>query len=157
MSRDMHKVIVERRRLGGDGRAAKPPWEKRGRLDDMPAKEGVRKRHVFKKDWKQLNENLAPLKRYLQKQVGRPWNAVYRDISKGLKVSSPVQQHVRDHLWDFVEREVSLGDNGEVFTHPHSRRGVFGELSPGHLYVDPNTGILRAVKPRRKRRKRRSK
>lgn len=152
MRRDMHKVIVERKRLGGEGRSAKPPWEKLGRLEDMPTKEGIRKRHVFKKDWKLLNENLAPLKRYLQKQVGRPWNAVYREISRGLRVSSAVQQHVRDHVWDFVERQVTLGPDAEVYPHPHSKRGgIFERLRAGHLYVDPRTGMLRVVKPWRAR------
>ncbi len=51
---------------------------------------------------KWLNENLAPLKRFLGKQVGRPWDKVYSEIAENLKPTSTVQQHVRDHIEDFV-------------------------------------------------------
>ena len=149
MRRDMHKVIVERERKGGRSPARKPPWEKRGRLEDYPEKEGMRRRHVLSRDWKMLNENLSPLKRYLRKQVGRPWNAVYREISTGLRSTSAVQQHVRDHVWDFVERHVTVGPKGEVLLAPHRRWGIARKLRPGELYIDPRTGILRAVKRRR--------
>lgn len=37
---------------------------------------------------KVLNENLTPLRRYLERQVGRPWNKVYSEIAVGLKVTS---------------------------------------------------------------------
>ena len=50
-----------------------------------------------------LNENLAPLQRYLARQVGRPWNKIYAEIAEHLKPTSTVQQHVRDHLKDFVQ------------------------------------------------------
>ena len=49
-----------------------------------------------------LNENLAPLRRFLERQVGRPWGKVYAEIAERLKPTSTVQQHVRDHLADFV-------------------------------------------------------
>ena len=49
---------------------------------------------------KLLNENLAPLRRYLERQVGRPWDKVYSEIAEGLRVASTVQRHVRDHLRD---------------------------------------------------------
>ncbi len=48
------------------------------------------------------NENLAPLRRYLERQVGRQWDKVYSEIAERLRPTSTVQQHVRDHLSDFV-------------------------------------------------------
>jgi len=70
--------------------------------DDLPSHEGMRAPHV--RDWggKVLNENLAPLRRYLERQVGRKWDKVYAEISAQLRPTSAVQQHVRDHLHDFV-------------------------------------------------------
>ena len=88
----MHKVIVERARLGGRGPTRRPRGEKNVNLAELPAKQGMRRRHLLHGDPKQLNENLAPLKRYLGKQVGRPWNAVYRDLSARLRAASAVQQ-----------------------------------------------------------------
>src|SRR5579864_3174383 len=98
MRSDMAKVIVERPRW-------KPRSDRRGRpvaIDDMPSHEGMRRPHALRGDRKQLNENLQPLKRYLERQVGRPWRKVYAEISQNLRVTSTVQQHVRDHLGDFV-------------------------------------------------------
>jgi hypothetical protein len=75
MRPDMSHVIVERPRRGG-GRTRK------GRalaFEDLPSHEGIRRAHLS--DRKSLNENLNPLERYLTKQVGRVWDAVYAEIS----------------------------------------------------------------------------
>src|SRR5271168_836260 len=98
MREDMSRVIVERPRLGG-GRSRK------GRavpLEDLPKQEGIRRKHVLSGEEKMLNENLAPLRRYLERQVGRPWEKVYSEVALHLRADSAVHQHVRDHLADFV-------------------------------------------------------
>ena len=98
MREDMAQVIVERPRI-------KPFNNRKGRrqgLDDLPTHEGMRRAHALHGDRKQLNENLAPLRRYLEGQVGRPWDKVYGEIAARLRVDSTVQQHVRNHLRDFV-------------------------------------------------------
>lgn len=109
----------------------------------------MRRPHVLCRERKQLNENLAPLKKYLRRQVGRPWNKVYQDISRGLRPTSAVQQHVRDHVWDYVERHVTLGPKGRVFGPPKSCRSYDWSLFPGDLYIHPRTGLLAVVKKRR--------
>jgi hypothetical protein len=137
MREDMAHVIVERPRLGG-GRARKGrslPWE------DLPKQEGMQRPYVCARHEKSLNENLAPLRRYLEKQVGRPWNKVYSEISRHLRVDNPVQQHVRDHLSDFVAIK------------PRRRAGVVYGLGGDKewryrlwyqpLYVDPRDGLLK--------------
>src|SRR6266851_898136 len=98
MREDMSRVIVERPRLGG-GR------HRKGRavpLEELPSHEGMGRPYTLSGDCKSLNENLSPLRRYLERQVGRPWNKVYSEISRHLRADSTVQQHVRDHLRDFV-------------------------------------------------------
>lgn len=133
MRYDMSRVIVERPRRGG-GRCRK------GReipLEDLPSKQGMRRRYVELGVDKELNENLAPLRRYLERQVGRPWDKVYGEIAACLRVDSTVQQHVRDHLRDYVllTPRLELGRGQRVI---HSPR-------PWHqdLYVDPGDGILK--------------
>jgi hypothetical protein len=63
-------VIVERPRI--------PAFKcRKGRLqalEDLPAHEGMRRLHALHGDRKDFNENLTPLRRYLERQVGRPWN-----------------------------------------------------------------------------------
>lgn len=48
------------------------------------------------------------MRRYLHAQVGRPWDKVWSDIAAGLRGTSTVQQHVRDHVFDFVAKDVFL-------------------------------------------------
>jgi len=97
MREDMARVIVERR--------ASNPQQPKGRrpaLEDLPSHEGMRRAAALRGDRKELNENLAPLRRYLEGQVGRPWDKAYAEIAARLRIDSTVQQHVRDHLRDFV-------------------------------------------------------
>jgi hypothetical protein len=128
---DMAKVIVERPRV----KAFKTRKGRCRDLDDMPAREGMRRGHALRGDRKQLNENLAPLRRYLASQVGRPWSKVYSEISAHLRVDNAVQQHVRDHLTDFV-----------AITPRRNIRGWRSSFDSGlwyqRFYVDPGTGLL---------------
>jgi hypothetical protein len=142
----MHKVIVERPRRKGLGAYRRSRGGRRRELAELPGKEGIRKSYRNRGTDKELNENLAPLKRYLRKQIGRPWNSVYRDISAGLHTGSAVQQHVRDHIWDFVAEHVTLGERGAVLRPPGNRWFGSTPLRPGALYIHPRTGLLLAVK-----------
>ncbi len=133
MRKDMAKVIVERPRF--------KPW----RLDnpkpsididtELPAFVGIRRPYEERNQAKELNENLAPLRRYLFKQVGRPWDKVYGEISAHLRADNPVQQHVRNHLRDFVE---TVPDPKSYF-----RQKTRDAIHSGRpLFVDPQTGLL---------------
>jgi hypothetical protein len=131
MREDMAQVIVERPRI-------KPLKTRKGRraaLDDLPQHEGMRRGHAERGDTKQLNENLAPLRRYLEAQVGRPWDKVYAEIAAHLRVDSTVQQHVRGHLRDFVAVTPRRDVSGW-------RSSIRGGLWWQRLYVDPVTGLL---------------
>ena len=144
MRKDMSKVIVERPRLGRS-RAGLKPGRTRVVVDDdgepLRAGRGGRAPKSDKlRKTKNLNENLNPLKRYLASQVGRPWRKVYSEISEHLKPTSTVQQHVRDHLNDFVAKARSV--KGVLWA--ETRWGKPMLLSEtGHLYyVHPRTGLL---------------
>jgi len=131
MRDDMAKIIVERPRIPDR-------FERKGRarpLEDLPQHEGMRRPHLLRSWGKELNENLQPLRRYLERQVGRPWNKVYAEIAKNLRADNTVQQHVRDHLWGYVAvapRRVLGG-----WDH-RSGSGLWYQP----LYVDPVTGLL---------------
>ena len=143
MRDDMHRVLVTRARLGGkvrrEGRAR--------RVVEMPAFVGMKRSHALAKgDLKMLNEYLQPLRRYLHAQVGRPWDKVWSEVSAGLRASSAVQQHVRDHVFDFVAKDVSLRGR-EVWVHEYGRERPLRE-SMRELWIDPRTGILRSNRRR---------
>lgn len=142
MRKDMAKVIVERPRRGGN-------WaHKKGRApqdaDLLVSKEGMRAPHVRHWGGKELNENLAPLRRFLMSRVGQPWDKVYGEISENLKITSAVQQHVRDHVQDFVITRVRVDDEGQLWGVSYGAPYRIGEgWWRRELYVDPRDGILK--------------
>jgi hypothetical protein len=98
MREDMAKVIVTRPRVLDS-------MVRKGRNvpdEHLPKAIGLRRHAHERGGYKMLNETLAPLRRYLERQVGRPWDKVYSEIAQRLRPSSTVQQHVRDHVGDFV-------------------------------------------------------
>jgi hypothetical protein len=151
MREDMFEVIIERPRWGSRMRhprranrmdtkiaAARDP-------DALFSKLGMQRGAAFARNSKSLNENLAPLRRYLEKQVNRPWDKVWSDICEHLSTASTVQQHVRDHIVDFVGTHSFIKD-GIVFV--ALRHGALQPLAESHyrLYVDPRSGLLRKNK-----------
>lgn len=144
MRKDMSKVIVERPRTGRAVAGLRPGRTRMLADDDgEPIKaKGAREPKGREQKTKRLNETLNPLKRYLASNVGRPWDKVYSEISEHLKPTSTVQQHVRDHLQDFVAVKTRM-KAGEVMVTP--RFGGERPLSEDWslYYVHPRTGLLR--------------
>jgi hypothetical protein len=151
MRPDMAKVIVERPRVGssmrgkskGNRRSSQRLWH-----EDLPAREGIKRRHQG--HLKYLNEHLGPLRRYLDSQVGRPWNKVFSEICAHIDRSSAVQDHVRDHVADYVathvieiDGEACFGE-GRLYGEPLHKWGSSG------WYVCPRSGVLKRNKPRKR-------
>ena len=93
----MHKVIVERPRWNsGRGKNGR-----RANLSDelLPKFEGTKRPHANRKGRTDL---LGPLKRWLQAQVGRPWDEVYSEACAVIKPDSIVRAHIKTHLLEFV-------------------------------------------------------
>ncbi len=138
MRSDMCKVIVERPRRGG-GRDQKRRQARE--FDELPSKQSMKRGHT---DLKDLNENLAPLKRYLRKHTGRPWDKVFGEICENIRMDNAVQKHVRGHVFDYVDRHVIV-EGGKIY----ARRpwGAY-ELWNGDLYVCPKSGLLKEYRRR---------
>ncbi len=144
MRKDMAKLIVERPRMGRAAAGLKP-GRTRVVVDDdgEPVRaKGAREPSGRARKTKTLNENLAPLKRYLAANVGRPWNKVFSEISAHLKPTSTVQQHVRDHLEDFVAMKTRMRA-GKVMTSGRSGGEHALDASYHLYYVHPRTGLLK--------------
>jgi hypothetical protein len=148
MRADMAKVIVERpRKKGGSWHKPKGYLRRLRRYgeDGPPVREGIKA--CWHGRTKYLNEHLGPLRRYLDKQVGRPWDKVFSEICAHIDRNSAVQDHVRDHVEDYVATCVLLIDGV-----PCSGEGGWRYGQPLHLfprrpwYVCPRTGLLRRVK-----------
>lgn len=141
MRSDMFKVIVERPRWGAS-HASSPKLK---RTKDRTLKHIGHKRHAFENApyTKSLNENLAPLVRFLRSRRGQPWDNVFSEICERLDTGSTVKMHVREHLEDFVLTRISIGRHGEWMFE--------GEVLGAHgmwfrrreFFVDPDDGILK--------------
>lgn len=93
-----------------------------------------------------MNENLAPLKRYLERQVDRPWNKVYSDIRATIDARSTVQQHILQHIRDFVAIDtdwVETPDGSAVLIRGRwPCKDTLLKDANIALFVHPRTGIL---------------
>jgi hypothetical protein len=136
MRADMAKVIVERPRVGGGVRFPRGTVAVRDELsiEDSWKRQSIRRPWQYTSYYKGLNENLAPLWRFLRSNVGRPWNKVYSEVCQRINRDSAVQLHVWQHLmWEVcVDPHVVAGDVA---------RGSFGRWY--RFFVDPKTGLLR--------------
>lgn len=134
MREDMAKVIVERPRWGGGIKTPKGSRRvlQRIPLDELPARIGMGK--IWRKCSKSLNENLAPLRRFLASKVGQPWNDVNSELRERIHVKSAVQLHI----WQHVE--------GYVCLHPLEVEGQWtnerGYAMREPFFVNPRTGLL---------------
>jgi hypothetical protein len=149
----MHKVIVERPRLLRGG------WTNRkssARLSVTQCAEALDAPDDFDsgpnrassaRHSKWLNENLAPLRRYLMKQVGRPWDKVYSEICSTIDTRSAVGLHVLQHLEGFVSMNTFIED-GVI-----CERNYRYTWPVNGLYVHPLTKLLRCTKNWRSRKK----
>jgi hypothetical protein len=92
-----------------------------------------------------LNENLNPLRRYLRAQVGRPWSKVYSEIAGNIDRRNTVQQHIYQHLDQFVATKVEWQDDRLVDL-THGPWNWNASTLRQEMYVDPRTGLLRVNK-----------
>lgn len=149
MRSDMFEVIIERPRVGASwpdrtkGRRAELATDPELSLRGEPMSMGRGSKH--------LNENLAPLRRFLERNVGRPWDKVRAEICAHLTLRSAVQKHVLDHVKEMVEVNPVIIDG-----HPHHpeangpRRDRYWPIRSYRgwdFYVCPKTGRLRLPPP----------
>jgi hypothetical protein len=140
----LHEEVIECRRTGGGdsnkkcrtkGRAKR--LQKERLSDAMPFRIPIR-------EYAQpsLNDNLAPLLRYLQQSVGRRWDDVYAELSQKLDRSTVTGLHVFDHLWDYLE-PFSFQKSKEKLEHYSPRKDGVSH----NFRIHPVTGILCSYNP----------
>jgi hypothetical protein len=157
MRSDMAKVLVERPRVPG-WKATNVRKGYRKSLnkaldsgESPPIREGIKHRSGGTKSF---NEHLGPLRRFLDRNVGRPWNKVYSEICQHVDRGNVVQKHILTHLFQYVVTNVVLID-GEP--HDGTPGYWYGRplraVSHSHQwYVCPRSGLLRRSRqvPRRR-------
>lgn len=150
MRPDMAKVIVERPRYGSRLPSRKKGYRKFEQSipsEELPAHEPMLGRWQGRQRF--LNEHLGPMRRFLRSNIGRPWNKVHQDLCEFVSFDNAVQAHVLSHVFQYVQRHVEIRDR-RVFAMNHFGRRH--ELRAGEMYVCPSSGLLKAVRPDKRRR-----
>lgn len=135
MRPDMYKVIVERPRRY---KSTRPLAIRLRNGLNGPAHLGMRAAY----DYRELNENLQPLRRYLHAQVGRPWDKVFSEICGAIDRRNTVQQHIHQHIDQFIATRVGLRD-GRLIDFTNGRCLPLDGSRHQELYVDPRSGLIR--------------
>jgi hypothetical protein len=141
MRNDMAKVVTERPRRGHGNPGKK--WGRRLRKNEYdaedhgPSRAPIARHHQYGWNAKEFSDLLGPLRRYLRKQVGRPWDKVWSEITRNLDSRSLSGQHIFDHIGWEVEQHVWLSSGGSLY---HNRWS--GVLPVSGLYVHPTTRLL---------------
>jgi hypothetical protein len=125
-------------------------------VEDLPAKESMAIRH--RNNDRSFNENLAPLLRWLEKQVGRPWDRVYSEACQVIKPTSTVKNHVKIHLLEMVNLKITMIDGrpcevdrwGKWDEVGSSGWAGYSEIRDKQLYVNPQTRLLCKHKVRKR-------
>ncbi len=151
MRPDMQHLLVERGHADRTGTMRyMKSWRSRCRFrnDEDDPRESL----LAPKWWVSFSENLNPLRRFLESQVGRPWDKVYAEIRAHVNADSAVQYHILQHLYDRLAVQVWREADGELWC--RYRWGRLTRLADRwgpDLYVCPDTGLLRRVKRRAQR------
>src|SRR5262252_8519504 len=141
MRSDMAKVVTERPRRGHGNPSKK--WGRRLQKseyeaeDHGPDRAPIARHHQYGWNAKEFSDLLGPLRRYLRKQVGRPWNKVWSEITRNLDSRSLSGQHVFDHIHWEVAQHVRLAADGRLY---HNRWSGLRELSPQFERLYATTG-----------------
>ena len=139
MRPDMQQVIIERPRGGrfrdnrkwGKRLAYVPDCDYEGEAKFVSS--SASRQYA---DPKHFSDFLSPLKGFLRKNLGRPWDKVYGELRRGLDTRKVTGMHVFDHLKYMVTTDCFVDENRVV------RKSVRGFEVDG-FYVHPRTGLLR--------------
>jgi hypothetical protein len=139
MRADMKKVIVERPRYNrgaSNNKSAKrlTSGEIAAAMADEESFDSPRS--IQRNRDKSFNEHLGPLRRFLRRNVGRPWNKVYSEIREVIDTRSTISQHVLDHLKWEVQTETFEQDR-KVYAYTY-----WGCAPVRGFYIHPRTNLL---------------
>ena len=123
MRKDMAKVVTEARARGTriQARSGAAVSIRTSTAPRITAQAARRRRVTGRYGWnaKEFSDVLGPLRRYLRKQAGRPWDKVWSEITQTLDRRSLTGQHIFDHIRWEVEQHAWIGEDNRLY---HQRR-----------------------------------
>lgn len=147
MRGDMDRVLQETARAGSSNPSKKTGLRIRhhngSEFEDLPKRLSVshsRHRSGFSKS---PGVALRPLCRFLQKNIGRPWNDIYSEICQSTDRRTFRGHDLLEYLGWEVYVQCTIGEDGKAYA--HHRWG--GRTPVSGFYVHPETGVLQWEKP----------
>jgi hypothetical protein len=138
MRDDMDRVVIERPRRWDYNKPADRETIRRNQRDpeSAPLREPINVKRQ-----KTPDDLLGPLKKFLTRQVGRPWTSVHSELSRVLPRNSRMNLHVWQHIEAYVQKSSTAYeapyyvDTSGIFrkakTSPRKRFKWNGEATPG--------------------------
>lgn len=157
MREDMSKVVIERPRWGHSLPSKKTGqriyrYDPDKEYEDSPKRLSGRAKYP-KGATKDFSDFLTPLKRFLQSNVGQPWDKVYSELCQHLDRRKTTGRHVFQHLEDYVSTNCFYDEAGELWIDYYwGRPEAVSQLRWYRtvFYVDPRTRLLCRVDPQDK-------
>lgn len=147
MRSDMYKLLHETTRTGSVSRKGRSL-----RVVDGESMEATRQSMTLKHrmHWggKSVTLRMAPLHRYLETRVGKPWAETYAEIRTKLQHRDSALSDIWDYLR--VTPKASVED-GKVLVHDQYRGRIEPHESYSDYYVHPLTGNLERTRRRESR------
>lgn len=147
MRSDIGKLVTERERSGSSNPSLKTglsiAWKGHEAEYDYDRMASMSWNRLWQR--KEFTDVLSPIYRWLDQQVGRPWNKVYSELCKNLDKRKVTHKHVLDHAFQHVERHTYLGVDGQFYSRETAYRS---EYPIKGLFVHPKTGLVVRQVPR---------
>lgn len=146
MRPDFKEVLITRPRSGGHG-SRKTQLRPKKDFEHLPEQEGIRR--PYNKGWnrKEFTDHISPLKRWLRKQVGRPWNKIWSEICQVVDARDIIGKHLLDHVKGEVqtdqviprfsyERPLYVDKKGFLRQRKEKWKGVYKPPPPDRVEID---------------------
>lgn len=161
MRNDLNKVLTERPRVGHKDKhkSVRKKYKDTFDINDedgpLGGIEGMKKPYH---DRKTPSDLWSCLRRWMGKQVGRPWNDVFSECCRDLSESDDMRAHFMAHVRIEVDEKLAIHTNGRLYRPrgPESLSYSFTWEDPDEIpgcnkrfYVDPRDGILKKSPERR--------
>ncbi len=151
MRPDLNKLLCERERFGSEKsfrtkrRIKKFAQKTDEEYSNLRSHESMTLRYGGGS--KQFSENLNPLEGQVRKNVGRPWNKFYSELSRNFDKRSVINQHILQHLYDYIAKDVVAGDDGSLqIVEGYGDAYIPLVGSSFEYYVDPRDGLIKKNK-----------
>lgn len=147
MRGDMDRVIQETARAGSSNPSKKTGLRIRdlndSEFEDLPKRLSVSHSRHQSGFSKSSGVALRPLRRFLQKNVGRLWNDVHSEVCQSTDWRTSRGYDLLEYLKWEVYTDCSFGDNGKIYAYHR-----WGRATPvSGFYVHPETATLQWEKP----------